>query len=826
MANRATVDTYTVRNRRQNYEEVPRQKGPTRFASAAVKAAPAPRPAEPPAPFGDLSTATIAELCDLSGDLLPGQSRPVVARRQTGIRLLFSHLETLPGNTWQDRWEASGFNAANAPSVNTLGRPEVRDEGSTVVSALKMMFVARGIQPSLSGFRANTFLEYADFFQKVRKDPQLEAAFAMADAQQQLRAVHRHRAKFDIACALTTQGIDLVDLTPAALLHYSLENKRLGLTHGANKDTTRFAALGAWEVLHKMGHFPPGTAPTLRTFIYNGQRSVEELVDQYGINNAGIRQLLIDYLVRRKSDTDYITLAGLARHLASTFWSVVEQLNPDQKDLDLGQDLYDQWRAELQYWRKDGKTDRTRIRKDAASVLLSVRGLYIDLHSWAIAEPERWAQWVTPCPILPRDLKGFGKRRREVSQRMADRTRVRQPLLPVLVNHVEARYEHLVSLLDAAGPLPLGEIFEHQGRTYRRSQSREDQRRAKSHAESSVRVIAQDNGEVINVTLAEDSAFWEWAAVEILRHSGIRIEELVELTHLSIRQYQRPNGEVIALLVVAPSKSERERVIPMSAELFHAIAQIIRRQTRDGQAIPLVTRYDGHEKTWSEPMPFLFQRQIGTLRGVLAPTTVLGMLSRSCKQIAETNAAFAGTKFTPHDFRRLFATEIVNGGLPIHIGAALLGHLNLQTTQGYVAVFAEDIVQHYQEFLNHRRAQRPEGEYVDVTPEEWADFEEHFDKRKVELGNCARPYGSPCQHEHACIRCPMLQVNPKMLPRLAEIEKDLLLRRKRAEEEQWLGEIEGIDMTLTFVRTKQADAARLTRRTPVALGIPTSRPTS
>ncbi|MFD0394932.1 recombinase [Streptomyces nogalater] len=72
----------------------------------------------------------------------------------------------------------------------------------------------------------------------------------------------------------------------------------------------------------------------------------------------------------------------------------------------------------------------------------------------------------------------------------------------------------------------------------------------------------------------------------------------------------------------------------------------------------------------------------------------------------------------------------------------------------------------------------------------------------------------------------MLQVNPKMLPRLAEIEKDLILRRKRAEAEQWLGEIEGIDMTLTFVRTKQADAARLAHRPPVSLGIPTTRPQS
>jgi hypothetical protein len=219
----------------------------------------------------------------------------------------------------------------------------------------------------------------------------------------------------------------------------------------------------------------------------------------------------------------------------------------------------------------------------------------------------------------------------------------------------------------------------------------------------------------------------------------------------------------------------------------------------------------------------MLQRKSGTVRGVLAAGTVLKMLRRTCKEIAQTNNAFAGLTFTPHDFRRLFSTEIIDGGLPIHIGAALLGNLNLQTTQGYVAVFAEDIVKSYQEFLNHRRTQRPESEYGDVTPEEWAEFEEHFDKRKVELGNCARPYGSPCRHEHACIRCPMLQVNPKMLSRLAEIEKDLLLRRKKAEEEQWLGEIDGTELTLTFLRTKQAEAARLTRCPVVALGLPRPR---
>lgn len=45
-------------------------------------------------------------------------------------------------------------------------------------------------------------------------------------------------------------------------------------------------------------------------------------------------------------------------------------------------------------------------------------------------------------------------------------------------------------------------------------------------------------------------------------------------------------------------------------------------------------------------------------------------------------------------------------------------------------------------------------------------------------------------------------------------------RRKKAEEEQWLGAIDGIDLTLPFLRTKQADAARLTHRPVVELGLP------
>jgi Phage integrase family len=272
--------------------------------------------------------------------------------------------------------------------------------------------------------------------------------------------------------------------------------------------------------------------------------------------------------------------------------------------------------------------------------------------------------------------------------------------------------------------------------------------------------------------------------------------------------------------VIAPSKSDRERVIPMSAELFAVIAAIIRRHSRHGRTIPLIQRYDNHERRMSDPMPLLFQRQTGAVPRVISPATVLVMLRRRCADLADQHPGFRTVCFTPHDFRRLLATDLMNNGLPIHIGAALLGHLNLQTTRGYVAVFNEDVVRHYQEFLDRRRHVRSTDEYRSVTDTEWAGFEEHFDRRKVELGGCARPYGTPCQHEHACLRCPMLDINPKMLPRLDEIEDDLLARRTRAEQESWLGEVEGIDLTLKFLRTKRDETRRLAPVAPVDLGMP------
>ncbi|MFK0025666.1 recombinase [Streptomyces sp. NPDC090798] len=57
-----------------------------------------------------------------------------------------------------------------------------------------------------------------------------------------------------------------------------------------------------------------------------------------------------------------------------------------------------------------------------------------------------------------------------------------------------------------------------------------------------------------------------------------------------------------------------------------------------------------------------------------------------------------------------------------------------------------------------------------------------------------------------------------MLPRLDEIEEDLLARRKRAVTEGWQGEIEGIDLAVTFLRSKREQTRGFEGSGPVSLG--------
>jgi hypothetical protein len=81
-------------------------------------------------------------------------------------------------------------------------------------------------------------------------------------------------------------------------------------------------------------------------------------------------------------------------------------------------------------------------------------------------------------------------------------------------------------------------------------------------------------------------------------------------------------------------------------------------------------------------------------------------------------------------------------------------------------------------------------------------------------------------HEHACIRCPLLRPDPAQRDRLLEICDNLVARIDEAQREGWLGEVEGLKVSLAAARTKLAQLTELASRpAAVQFGVPTIGPT-
>src|SRR5258708_12768742 len=137
------------------------------------------------------------------------------------------------------------------------------------------------------------------------------------------------------------------------------------------------------------------------------------------------------------------------------------------------------------------------------------------------------------------------------------------------------------------------------------------------------------------------------------------------------------------MLQIAPSKTDAERLLLISPDLGEVPAAIIRR-VRGGRAtLPLMPAYDPYERTWSAPMPFLFQRPRGPENRAISRTTLRQFLLHVLAVSGLTDASNKPLEFTPHDFRRLFATEALRSGLPPHIAAKILGPPDPGPTTAY-----------------------------------------------------------------------------------------------------------------------------------------------
>jgi len=642
------------------------------------------------------------------------------------VRHTLQWLAGYPGETWQARWRASGADQAGRGWRALAGDADpvrIRD-------GVHLLLIGQVIRPSLQWLLAQYFCRTLTRTLDVI-DPDGAAALEREYARRQAGG-NFGASRNVIARIVLAKGGPISAITAGDSAWY---------WHTRRAATESQVALDAglsYSLLYEMGVFGKDAPPTLTGATRPGQKTCAELVDQWGIECQPIRDLLVDYLGVRRPAMDYSSLVALTRHLGLLFWRDLELNHPGINSLNLADDVATGWKLRLQTVIHDPRRAGQR-RLVPESTMTCVRSFYADLAWWAAEDPARWGRFAAPCPIRASEVT-FTKRRRLRKAAIDQRTRTLAPVLPVLVRVVQEGYEQATGRLRAAELVGDGCEFTFAGVRYVRRDSLSGR---------SIRAIECGTGRQLDLQVEEERAFWTRAIVGVLRQTGVRIEELLELTHHSFCAYTLPGtGEVVPMLQIAPSKTDSERLILVSPELGEVLADVITRVRAGKPAVPLASRWDPFERRWSPPMPFLFQRPEGGVQKMLTHRYAHEALTRVMKATGVTTPDGSPLPIGPHDFRRIFATDALRSGLPPHIAAKILGHQNLNTTMGYAAVYPEDVITAHRAFIARRRSLRPSAEYRELTPGEWEEFIGHFELRKVELGVCTRDFGTPCVHEH------------------------------------------------------------------------------
>lgn len=721
---------------------------------------------------------------------------PVTRSRRLVGRLL-DWLEEQPGHSWQERWDSwIGKGEQDwRPHPGSSGQG-IKWETAYAINAL---IVVGAVAPSydwmLSKRRMRLYKDWAGYhetevFQRVADA--VEARGGFRDTTRVITLL----AMMSIHLRKPVSQLNAQDFRDLRAVH---------LERGVNYH----GLPGTW-VACKTAGLLVDEPDSYAELVLVEKMTVEQLVDRHGVADPEIRKVFIAYLTEVSVSCDYMTLYGIEQLLVRNFWGDIQAHNPGIATLKLTAEQAAAWRTRIKTM-PNGKQ-----RKDAAQNMDRVRTFYNDIAAWALDDPGRWARSVAPNPVPRAVIKGARtKTTRRQQNHFKARTRALAPWVPQLVRSVTAEKDRLQVLLAAAHAVEPGTAFEVEGQQWLRRDHAKN-RHGKTTYSLMTTVVVDPAGDELDLTHLEHKAFWTWAALEVLRNTGLRIEEMLELTHLSVRPLRKQNGEIVPLLQVAPSKTDEERILPMSPALAKVISDIISRHQAEHGSVPLLRRLDRSEREYSQPMPFLFQHHFRSgARFAFSDSTIRKYLAQAAAKAGVRDSDGTLIRPTPHDFRRLYLTELVANKLPIHIAAQLAGHRSLNTTQGYVAIYPQDVFDHYDQFLERRRATRPSDEYRQPSAEELQVFADHFGRRRVELGDCVRPYGSGCSHEHACIRCQFLTVHTSASGRLAEIETDLHQRIETAQAQTWLADVEQLRVTLRRLEEKRANLDEIGPASPL-----------
>jgi integrase len=140
-----------------------------------------------------------------------------------------------------------------------------------------------------------------------------------------------------------------------------------------------------------------------------------------------------------------------------------------------------------------------------------------------------------------------------------------------------------------------------------------------------------------------------------------------------------------------------------------------------------------------------------------------------------------------HRMRHTRATELLNGGVPIHVVQRYLGHLSPEMTMRYADTLPKT---HEREFLRFKKL-GSDGRELSLDPAdiyEMVQLSRHTD-RILPNGVCLLPPLKRCERGNACLTCDHFATDARHLPELqAQLsETEALIERRRAQHHKRTG---------------------------------------
>lgn len=165
--------------------------------------------------------------------------------------------------------------------------------------------------------------------------------------------------------------------------------------------------------------------------------------------------------------------------------------------------------------------------------------------------------------------------------------------------------------------------------------------------------------------------------------------------------------------------------------------------------------------------------------------TLLRGLAREL-QIRDSHGRLVDFQRT-HRMRHTRATELLNGGVPIHVVQRYLGHLSPEMTMRYADTLPKT---HEREFLRFKKL-GSDGRELSLDPAdiyEIVQLSRHTD-RILPNGVCLLPPLKRCERGNACLTCDHFATDARHLPELqAQLgETEALIERRRAQHHKRTG---------------------------------------